>query len=140
AAVRQTGLRTETPALPADPEPDPAAPAPTTRAAAAPPPPQRVTAPAAATLEPAPEAEPAPEEGAPLPLVESEPVVPFTAAGGPVEENASQPGGASTTALLVMLGALLALALAIWGFVAIGRRKTVDRRAAAISSRPGTSP
>jgi hypothetical protein len=39
-----------------------------------------------------------------------------------------------------VLAAIAALVLAIWGFVAIGRRKPVDRKAAAIVERPVVTP
>jgi hypothetical protein len=121
-----------------------AEPAPPVRAAAAPATPQRATtsaaAPAVTPAEPAAEAAPrVAEEPAPLSVIESEPIMPFTAAA-PAGETSAEPAGVSTTALLVLLGALLAIGLAIWGFVAIGRRRTVDRKAAAISRRSAVTP
>src|SRR5690606_18674 len=39
-----------------------------------------------------------------------------------------------------LLAGLVAIALAVWGFIAIGRRKPVDRRAAAVIERPVVTP
>jgi hypothetical protein len=115
------------------------------RGAAAPPSPQRATTPAATPAvtpaEPAAEAAPLVAEEPVLPsVIESEPIVPFTAAVAPVGETFVEPASGPTTALLVIVGALMAIGLAIWGFVAIGRRRTVDRKAAAISRRSAVTP
>ena len=59
----------------------------------------------------------------------------------PVAETPREPAVASDTSegtsfWLALLGALAAVGLAIWGFVAIGRRKPIDRKAATIVERP----
>jgi hypothetical protein len=116
-------------------------PAPPVRAAAAAPTPQRATTPAVTPVEPAAEAAPiAAQEPGPAFVVESEPILPTAAAMAPAVETSAEPAAESTTVLLVLLGALLAIGLAIWGFVAIGRRRTVDRKAAAISRRSTVAP
>lgn len=97
-----------------------------------------MTAPAArAAPEPAPRtvaAEPTPvEDTATLPPVET--IAPVAAvAVPPVETTAPAPVRADDNAgiLALILGGLAFLALAIWGFVAIGRRKPVRRYAAEI--------
>jgi hypothetical protein len=102
----------------------------------------RATAPAAASTTPerAPRAAtPVPaavEDAAPLPPettvepVIAEPVVPV-ATTEPVRTASNDNG-----ILALILGGLVFLALAIWGFVAIGRRKHVRRYAAESTTRP----
>jgi hypothetical protein len=110
----------------------------TTRTAtpAAPPPARaRVTAPA----EPAPVAVDetvTPVAAAPLPEAAVEPVVAEPVADAPVVDD-SAPGSNNAVLFgLMVLAAIAAIVLAIWGFVAIGRRRPVDRKAAAIVERP----
>jgi hypothetical protein len=70
----------------------------------------------------------APETAAPV--AASEPV---TRAAPADNDNTAQLG-------VAILAGIAALALAIWGFVAIGRRRPVDRKAAAIIERPVAAP
>jgi hypothetical protein len=109
-----------------EPQPEPVATATRTRAAA----------PAAEAATPAPRAVPAesviaeettslPPEATAEPAV-TEPVAPVAVTTPPVRPASSNDSGL----LALILGGLLFLALAIWGFVAIGRRKGVRRYAA----------
>jgi len=137
--VLPTELPDEAPATEAEP-------APPVRAATAPPARQRVTAPAAAPAAPPADIAPAAVEE-PMPLTDAaieadvaEPFAPLATAEEPAGETFAEPVDGFSAALLVLLGGLLAIGLAIWGFVAIGRRKTVDRKAAAIVERPRVTP
>jgi len=131
---------------------------------AAPPPAAVTTAPppaaatrTARTATPATISAPAPRASAAAPAEEAPPV----AADEPVEtlasemaaeplppvvtaepELAAQPvdGADNTLFWAAVLGGLAAMALALWGFVAIGRRKPVESRAAAMVERPVLAP
>jgi hypothetical protein len=50
------------------------------------------------------------------------------------------PDGNDTQFWVAVLAGLAAIALAIWGFIAIGRRRPVDRKAAMIIERPVVKP
>ena len=128
-------LPTELPeTVPAQPEA--AAPEPEPRPAArAERPAPRAAAPAPASVA-APDPEPvAPDENlaplAPEPVVE-------TAAPIAASEPAAVPApdGNDTQFWVAVLAGLAAIALAIWGFIAIGRRRPADRKAALIIERP----
>jgi hypothetical protein len=114
----------------------------TTRTAtpAAPPPARaRVTAPA----EPAPVAadETVAPVAAPLPEAAVEPVAAEPVADAAPVVDDSAPGSNNAVLFgLMVLAAIAAIVLAIWGFVAIGRRRPVDRKAAAIVERPVVAP
>ena len=98
------------------------------------------TAPAAA-----PAAEPAPRAAAPV-AVEDAPVLPPVSTAEPIAAEQAAPVATTepprpTTAggtgiLALVLGGLVFLALAIWGFIAIGRRKPVRRHAAETAAVP----
>jgi hypothetical protein len=99
----------------------------------------------AATAAPAPVAalDPEPvaaEEGlapiAPEPAVETATPV---AANEPAAAPAA-PETDNTPFLIAVLAGLAAIALAIWGFIAIGRRKSADRKAALLIERPVVKP
>lgn len=122
------------PAEPVEPVSRPEATAPAQPEAAPPPAATRSTAPAertpVRTSEPvAPAAEPAPSEA----TVIEPPVAPVVAdplPALPAETAAADSGSDSaldTGILAMILGGLAFLALAIWGFVAIGRRKPIRR-------------
>ena len=83
----------------------------------------------------APEVEPVAAE--PAAETSVEPVAPLA-----VEPVESSPAGNSDAVWvgLTVIAAIAALVLAIWGFVAIGRRKPVDRKAKAIVERPVVAP
>ena len=94
----------------------------------------RVTAPAARTApEPSPRASPAEpaavDQATVVPPAET--VVPVALAPiPPVTEPVRQTAGDDTGLLALILGGLVFLALAIWGFIAIGSRRPVRRYAA----------
>ena len=69
----------------------------------------------------------------------AEPVVPI-AATEPVETSAPVDNDNSVQFGIAVIAAIAAIVLAIWGFVAIGRRRPVDRKAAAIIERPAVAP
>jgi len=106
-------------------------PAPRARAAAPAPAPVAVAEPdpvvAEEDLAPA-AAEPVTETAAPAAVV-SEPV-----------EAPAAPATDNTSFWVAVLAGLAAIALAIWGFIAIGRRKPADRKAALIIERPVVKP
>jgi len=115
-----------------EPEAVPAAPVATTRSRVAAPVVERAaSAPVTPTIADAPldTSEPVVTEVAPLPVAQ-EPVA-------PVERPATTSAADDTGLLALMLGGLVVLALAIWGFIAIGRRKPITRRAEArLAERP----
>ena len=115
SATRTTTTRTERAAAPA--------PAPRARAAA---PADPAPAPVAEEVEPAVSAVPADTAEPIAPLAASEPVAVETPARN---DNALQFG-------IAVIAAIAALVLAIWGFIAIGRRRSADRQAAMIIERP----
>ena len=98
----------------------------------------RSPSPVAAAPAPAPVSEAAPPavpaEVAAAPQVVPAEAAPPEVAAEPVE-TVSAPDW-SGVLLPAILGGLAVLALAIWGFVAIGRRKPADRRAALVIERP----
>ena len=107
-------------------------PAPRTRAAAPAP------APVAA---PDPEPVTAEEDLAPIaaePVVETAAPV---AVSEPIAAEPAAPANDNTTQFwIAVLAGLAAVALAIWGFIAIGRRRPVDRKAALLIERPIVKP
>ena len=114
-----------------------AAPAPATTRA------ERAAPRAAAPADPAPapvveDAEPAVAEA--VPETVAEPIAPLAAS----EPVATEPAPADQDNSLLfgatVLAAIAALVLAIWGFMAIGRRRPVDRKAAAMIERPAVAP
>ena len=97
---------------------------------------------AAAPADPAPvaaEEELVPAAAPPVAEVTAEPVAPVAVAE-PVADAAPADDSGALQVGLAVLAAIAALVLAIWGFVAIGRRKPVDRKAAAIIERPVVTP
>jgi hypothetical protein len=116
AAPATTTTRTERAAASATPRVAPADPAPA--------PVVEEAAPVAAETAPETIAEPV------APLAVSEPVAARTPADN---DNTNQLG-------IAILAAIAALGLAIWGFIAIGRRRPVDRKAAAMIERPVVKP
>jgi len=105
--------------------------------------PRAVAAPAPARTTVAAPAEPAAstveEPVAPIaavPVAEPAPV----AVSEPAADAAPENDGEALQFGVAVLAAIAALALAIWGFVAIGRRKPVDRKAAALIERPTVAP
>jgi hypothetical protein len=131
----QAPVMTSSPVVQPLPEPEPVV------EEAAPPPAARTTTttvrqatpqrPAAAPAAPAPQPETVAEPVETVTASEPEPIaaVPIAA-----PEHAAPPATSNSNDSLLpaVLGALAVLALAIWGFVAIGRRKPVDRRAATL--------
>jgi hypothetical protein len=85
----------------------------------------------------APDVEPATSETAPELAVEP---VPPVAASEPAVESSPTGNEDAIWVGLTVIAAIAALVLAIWGFVAIGRRKPVDRKAKAIVERPIVAP
>jgi len=73
------------------------------------------------------QAAPAEPVAAPLPAAVTEPVAAEPVAPVAAEQPASRPATTDTGMLALILGGLAFIALAIWGFVAIGRRKPVRR-------------
>ena len=102
--------------------------------------------PAAASVERAPVEPTAPETSTAAPVEEAAtaeptpivPVAPVAAVDEPLPAPAATQGD-STSFLLLALAGLVALVLAIWAFVAIGRRKPVARGAAVKVERPLTA-
>ena len=97
---------------------------------------------AAAPADPAPvaaEEELVPAAAPPVAEVTAEPVAPVAVAE-PVADAAPADDSGALQVGLAVLAAIAALVLAIWGFVAIGRRRPVDRKAAAIIERPAITP
>ena len=68
------------------------------------------------------------------PAAEIEPLAAAAPVAEPVEPTVGE--DSTDTLLAALLGGLAVLALAIWGFVAIGRRKPADRQAAENIERP----
>jgi hypothetical protein len=121
----------------APPEAEAVAPEPAPRAAArAERPVPRAVAPVAA---PDPEPVAAAEDLAPI---AAEPIVEPAAPVATAEPVATidQPGSDNTQFWVAVLAGLAAIALAIWGFIAIGRRKPADRKAALMIERPIVKP
>ena len=107
---------------------------------------ERVAAPAAPATRPrvAAPTEPAPvvAEETVEPIVSepiAEPVAPV-AVSEPSEASAPAGNDGAFQFGIVVLAAIAAFVFAIWGFIAIGRRKPVDRKAAAIIERPVATP
>jgi hypothetical protein len=93
---------------------------------------------AAAPADPAPA--PIVEEAAPVaaetaPETIAEPVAPL-AASEPVTARTPADNDNTNQLGIAILAAIAALALTIWGFIAIGRRRPADRKAAAMIERP----
>jgi hypothetical protein len=128
---------------------DPAAPAGETarteRAAATPAarPATRVRTAAATPADPAPA--PVAEEAEPLASdlaadTTAEPIAPV-AVSEPVASSSTPAGNDNALQFgIAVIAAIAALVLAIWGFIAIGRRRSVDRKAAMIIERPVVRP
>ena len=141
ATVQPTIVVPDIEAAPAPVVETPAEPAATTttrteRAAA----PARTRVAAPADPEPAavePDVAPVATDIVPEPV--AEPVVPI-AATEPVETSAPVDNDNSVQFGIAVIAAIAAIVLAIWGFVAIGRRRPVDRKAAAIIERPAITP
>ena len=105
----------------------------------------RAATPATRATVPAPAARTTVQESAPLPPVSvaeptaAEPVaapIDEPVAAAPVNEPARAVANDDTGLLTLILGGLVFLAMAIWGFVAIGRRKGVRRYAAETTAQP----
>src|SRR5690606_34523960 len=78
---------------------------------------------------------------APIAVPEAEQQVASAAVGEPLDASAPLASDGNTQFWVAALAGLGAVALAIWGFVAIGRRRPVDRKAAvAIERAAGTRP
>ena len=141
ATVQPTIVVPDIEAAPAPVVETPAEPAPTTttrteRAAT----PDRTRVAAPADPEPAavePDVAPVATDIVPEPV--AEPVAPI-AATEPVETSAPVDNDNSVQFGIAVIAAIAAIVLAIWGFVAIGRRRPVDRKAAAIIERPAITP
>ena len=120
------------------PEPAPRAAVTTTRSER---PAPRADAPAPTPANAAePDPEPVVEED--LAPIAVEPVVETTAPVATSEPPAASasPSDNETQFWVAMMAGLVAIAFAIWGFVAIGRRKSVDRKAALVIERPIVHP
>jgi hypothetical protein len=99
--------------------------------------PAPVRAPVAAPAEPEPlAAEETVAPVAPEPVVETPaPVAASEPAAAPAASNEGE-----TQFWVAAIAALAAIALAIWGFIAIGRRRPADRKAAMLIERPVVQP
>lgn len=112
--------------------PVPAATTPRTRAAT---PAARSATPEPAARDAAPVAAPAEPAAALPPVTAAEPAA-VEPAPAPINQPARAVSNDDTGLLALILGGLVFLALAIWGFVAIGRRKVVRRYAAEAPAAP----
>jgi len=111
----------------------------TTRAATtAPAPRARVAAPADPAPVVANDAESVVADTAPEPI--AEPIAPLPASEPVATVDDTSDNGNAVMVGLAALAAIAALVLALWGFIAIGRRKPVDRKAAEVIERPIVAP
>src|SRR5690606_6473554 len=81
-----------------------------------------------------------PEAAAPLDVETIEPVAVPVAEAEPLNAAAPADAGDNTHLWIAIVAGLVAVALAIWGFIAIGRRKPVARKAAAVVERRTIEP
>jgi hypothetical protein len=140
--VLPTELPESTPAPTSVTTPERAAPTTRTERATSPAAPPAARTRVAAPADPAPVAAlPDVEPVASVPVADTaaEPVAPVAVSEPIVDEGPADNNNAVLFGLTV-IAAIGAIVLAIWGFIAIGRRRPVDRKAAAIVERPVVAP